>query len=548
VKIAICQYNPVVGDIDGNLAKVALALKASARQKPDLLVFPELFLTGYPPRDLLEKDWFLQKIKRAIKDITILSRKYPDIGILIGAPTLVVENTSSRLYNSALLIHRGKVIFTQHKTLLPTYDVFDETRYFKPAGKVSVVNFKGRKLGISICEDAWNDAALWPRDKKPYTLDPIKKLAKAGAEIFINLSASPFEMGKASLRSGLFTRLARKYRRPFIYINQIGGNDELVFDGRSFAVNEAGQPVLTMKAFQEELTIFDTEDTALSAKWFKADQAGDVYQALVLGLRDYIKKTGFHQAVIGLSGGIDSALVACIAAGALGPKNVTGISMPSPYSSKGSVDDSRKLTENLGIGFKVIPISGLYLKYLASLKNTFKGTSSGLTEENIQARIRGNLLMAYSNKFGHIVLSTGNKSEMAVGYCTLYGDMSGGLSVISDVPKTLVYKLADHVNRNGEVIPRAIIKKAPSAELRPNQKDQDTLPPYPVLDAILESFLEDGRSREEIIKRGYKPGVVEWVIKAVRSSEYKRRQAAPGLKVTSKAFGSGRRMPVAARY
>jgi NAD+ synthase (glutamine-hydrolysing) len=548
VKIAICQYNPVVGDIDGNLAKVALALKASARQKPDLLVFPELFLTGYPPRDLLEKDWFLQKIKRAIKDITILSRKYPDIGILIGAPTLVVENTSSRLYNSALLIHRGKVIFTQHKTLLPTYDVFDETRYFKPAGKVSVVNFKGRKLGISICEDAWNDAALWPRDKKPYTLDPIKKLAKAGAEIFINLSASPFEMGKASLRSGLFTRLARKYRRPFIYINQIGGNDELVFDGSSFAVNEAGQPVLTMKAFQEELTIFDTEDTALSAKWFKADQAGDVYQALVLGLRDYIKKTGFHQAVIGLSGGIDSALVACIAAGALGPKNVTGISMPSPYSSKGSVDDSRKLTENLGIGFKVIPISGLYLKYLASLKNTFKGTSSGLTEENIQARIRGNLLMAYSNKFGHIVLSTGNKSEMAVGYCTLYGDMSGGLSVISDVPKTLVYKLADHVNRNGEVIPRAIIKKAPSAELRPNQKDQDTLPPYPVLDAILESFLEDGRSREEIIKRGYKPGVVEWVIKAVRSSEYKRRQAAPGLKVTSKAFGSGRRMPVAARY
>ena len=548
MKIAICQYNPVVGDLGGNLAKVALALKSSARQKPDLLVFPELFLTGYPPRDLLEKDWFLKKIKRAIKDITILSRKYPDIGILIGAPTLVVEKTSSRLNNSALLIHRGKVIFTQHKTLLPTYDVFDETRYFKPADKVSVVNFKGRKLGISICEDAWNDAALWPRDKKPYTLDPIKTLAKAGAQVFINLSASPFEMGKASLRSGLFTRLARKYRRPFIYVNQIGGNDELVFDGRSFAVNEAGQPVLTMKAFQEELTIFDTEDTALSAKWPKPDPAGDVYQALVLGLRDYIKKTGFHQAVIGLSGGIDSALVACIAAEALGPKNVTGISMPSPYSSKGSVDDSRKLAENLGIGFKVIPISELYQKYLASLKTTFKGTRPGLAEENIQARIRGNILMAFSNKFGHIVLSTGNKSEMAVGYCTLYGDMSGGLSVISDVPKTLVYKIAGYVNRNGELIPGATIRKAPSAELRPNQKDQDTLPPYPVLDAILEYHLEDGRSREEIIKRGYKPAVVDWVIKAVRNSEYKRRQAAPGLKVTSKAFGSGRRMPVAAKY
>jgi len=548
VKIAICQYNPVVGDLEGNLAKVALALKASARQKPDLLVFPELFLTGYPPRDLLEKDWFLEKIKRAIKDITILSGKYPDIGILIGAPTLVVEKTSSRLYNSALLIHRGKVIFTQHKTLLPTYDVFDETRYFKPAEKVSVVTFKGRKLGISICEDAWNDAALWPSDKKPYTLDPLKTLAKSGAEIFINLSASPFEMGKASLRSGLFTRLARKYRKPFIYVNQIGGNDELVFDGRSFAVNEAGQPVLTMKAFEEGLEVNDTDFLGSSIKWPKPDPAGDVYQALVLGLRDYIKKTGFHQAVIGLSGGIDSALVAAIAAEALGPINVTGISMPSPYSSKGSVDDSRKLAENLGIGFKVIPISELYQKYLASLKNTFKGTKPGLAEENIQARIRGNILMAYSNKFGHIVLSTGNKSEMAVGYCTLYGDMSGGLSVISDVPKTLVYKIAGYVNRKGEVIPRATIRKAPSAELRPNQKDQDTLPPYPVLDAILEYHLEDGRSREEIIKRGYKPAVVDWVIKAVRNSEYKRRQAAPGLKVTSKAFGSGRRMPVAAKY
>jgi len=547
LKIAICQYNPVVGDIDGNLAKVASAIKTSAGQKPDLLVFPELFLTGYPPRDLLEKDWFLRKIKRAIKDIAILSGRYADIGILFGAPTLVVEKTSRRLYNSALLIHRGRVIFTQHKTLLPTYDVFDETRYFKPADKVSVVNFKGRKLGISICEDAWNDAALWPKGK-PYNQDPIKTLTKAGAEIFINLSASPFEMGKASLRSGLFTRLAKKYRKPFIYVNQIGGNDELVFDGRSFAVNEAGQPVLTMKAFQEELTMFDTEDTALSAKWPKPDPAGDVYQALVLGLRDYIKKTGFHQAVIGLSGGIDSALVAAIAAEALGPKNVTGISMPSPYSSKGSVDDSRKLAENLGIGFKVIPITGLYQKYLASLKTTFKGTRPGLAEENIQARIRGNILMAFSNKFGHIVLSTGNKSETAVGYCTLYGDMSGGLSVISDVPKTLVYKIAGYVNRKGEVIPRATIRKAPSAELRPNQKDQDTLPPYPVLDAILEYYLEDGRSREEIIKRGYKPAVVDWVIKAVRNSEYKRRQAAPGLKVTSKAFGSGRRMPVAARY
>jgi NAD+ synthase (glutamine-hydrolysing) len=431
--------------------------------------------------------------------------------------------------------------------LLPTYDVFDEARYFKPADKVSVVNFKGRKLGITICEDAWNDQKLWPKGL-PYQRDPIKDLAEAGAQIFINLSASPFEMGKASLRSGLFTRLAKKYRKPFIYVNQIGGNDELVFDGRSFAVNEAGKPVMLLNAFAEQVQVLDTENIGLSAKWPKPDPAGDVYQALVLGLRDYIKKTGFHRAVIGLSGGIDSALVACIAAEALGPKNVTGISMPSPYSSKGSVEDSGKLAETLGMGFMVIPISELYQKYLASLKNTFQGTKTGLAEENLQARIRGNILMAYSNKYGHMVLSTGNKSEMAVGYCTLYGDMSGGLSVISDVPKTLVYKIAEYVNRKGEVIPRAIIKKAPSAELRPNQRDQDTLPPYPVLDAILEHHLEDGRSREEIIKRGYKPAVVDWVIKAVRNSEYKRRQSAPGLKVTSKAFGSGRRMPVAAKY
>lgn len=547
LKIAICQYNPVVGDIDGNLAKIASALKTSAGQKPDLLVFPELFLTGYPPRDLLEKGWFLRKTEQAVKDITRLSGKRPDIGILIGAPVRTVENGSRKLYNSALLIYKGKVIFTQHKTLLPTYDVFDETRYFKPAEKVSVVKFKGMKLGISICEDAWNDAALWPKGK-PYNQDPIKKLSKAGAQVFINLSASPFEMSKAGLRSALFTRLAKKYHKPFIYVNQVGGNDELVFDGRSFAVNEAEQPVLFLNAFEEQLKILDTENIGSPVKWPKPDPAGDVYQALVLGLRDYIKKTGFHQAVIGLSGGIDSALVAAIAAEALGPKNVMGISMPSPYSSKGSVDDSRELAQNLGIGFTVIPISELYHKYLASLKNTFKGTKPGLAEENIQARIRGNILMAYSNKFGQIVLSTGNKSEMAVGYCTLYGDMSGGLSVISDVPKTLVYKLAGYVNRNGELIPKAIIKKAPSAELRPNQKDQDTLPPYPVLDAILEYYLEDGRSREEIIKRGYKPAVVDWVIRAVRNSEYKRRQAAPGLKVTSKAFGSGRRMPVAAKY
>ncbi len=528
----------------GNSKRIEEALRISSSQKPDLLAFPELFLTGYPPRDLLEKYWFRRKTEQAVKDIVRMSGKYADLGILIGAP--VRDPKSGRLYNSALLIHNGTVVFTQHKSLLPTYDVFDETRYFQPAAKVRAFKFKDEVLGITICEDAWNDPAFLHISGK-YDHDPVKTMAKQGTTIFINLSASPFEMGKQGVRYKLFQKLAAKYKKPFIYVNQIGGNDELVFDGASLAFDSRGRPVYIGPPFRESRDIIDTE--RLTVQKIKNDNTIEqVYQALVLGLSDYLKKTGFHKAVLGLSGGIDSALVACIASEALGADKVLGIAMPSPYSSKGSVDDSRKLAANLGIGFKMVPITDVYQRYLKTLRSHFKGQKPGLTEENIQARIRGNILMAFSNKFGHLVLSTGNKSELAVGYCTLYGDMSGGLSVISDIPKTLVYKLAAYVNRNKEIIPKAIIKKAPSAELRPNQKDQDTLPSYPVLDAILEMLLKQGKSREEIVEEGYKAQVVDWVFKAVKNSEYKRRQAAPGLKVTGKAFGIGRRMPVAAKY
>jgi NAD+ synthase (glutamine-hydrolysing) len=544
VKIAICQYNPIIGDVTGNAERIEAALKTLSPQGPDLLAFPELYLSGYPPRDLLEKDWFLRKTEQAIKDIARLSCKHPDMGILVGAP--VRDAKSKKLHNSALLIQNGSIIFTQHKSLLPAYDVFDETRYFQPADKVRAFRFKKEVLGITICEDAWNDPVFLPRGGK-YGHDPVNTLARQGATVLINLSASPFEMDKQGLRRKLFGKLAARHQRPFIYVNQTGGNDELVFDGASLAFDGRGRAAYMGPSFRESLGVIDTDK--LTAQKIKTqDQIAQVYQALVLGLSDYLRKTGFQKAVVGLSGGIDSALVACIAAEALGPQNVLGITMPSPFSSRGSVEDSKKLADNLGIGFRNVPISGIYRKYLDALKPHFKGLKPGLAEENIQARIRGNILMAFSNKFGHLVLSTGNKSELAVGYCTLYGDMSGGLSVISDIPKTLVYKLAAHVNCRGKVIPHAIIKKAPSAELRPNQKDQDALPPYPVLDSILEMHLEQGRSREEIIKQGYKKAVVDWVIKAVRNSEYKRRQAAPGLKVTGKAFGSGRRMPVAAKY
>jgi len=546
LKITICQLNPLVGDIEGNAKKITGILAQTRAQRPDLIIFPELFLTGYPPRDLLEKPWFIQRCAAAIKDLTEASLDHPETGFIFGAPTAAGRDTGQGLFNSAVLIHDGKCT-CRHKTLLPSYDVFDEARYFDPADSAGLVDFKGEKLGITICEDAWNHPELWPK-RKPYDYDPVADLAKMGASLLINISASPFEAGKERTRFELIGRHAKKHGLPFIYINQVGGNDELVFDGRSFGVDKNGQMAWWLPAFQEEVVIIDS---SLPGKFVEPpvqDEIGSIYSALKLGVRDYFRKCGFNQAVVGLSGGIDSAVVAALAAQALGPDNVLGITMPSPFSSQGSVDDSRKLADKLGIALKEISITEVYEKYLEILEPHFEGRAPDIAEENIQARIRGNILMAFSNKFGRLVLTTGNKSELAVGYCTLYGDMSGGLAVISDVPKTTVYRLAEHINRDREIIPRAVITKPPSAELRAGQKDQDTLPPYEILDRILEGYLEDDLSVDQLVGQGLDRDTVEWVARTVRQNEYKRRQSAPGIKVTGKAFGGGRRMPIAAKY
>jgi NAD+ synthase (glutamine-hydrolysing) len=546
MNIGMAQLNPTVGDVDGNVAKAAQALRKCARDAPDLVVFPELFLVGYPPRDLLERRWFIEKTQGTVQKLQEISKKHSETGILMGMPLPTGKNMGKGLYNSALLIHRGQIIFHQHKSLLPTYDVFDETRYFDPAPEIQTVPFKGEVLGISICEDAWNDPDFWPR--RSYPLNPIEVLAENKATILVNISASPFQVGKEVIRHRLLRNHARKHELPVIFVNQVGANDELIFDGRSLFVDPAGETVEAFPSFAEHLQVVNTNAAGAPHLYVPQDPVESVYQALVLGIQDYTRKCGFSKVILGLSGGIDSALTCCLARDALGGDNVLGLSMPSPYSSEGSIEDARKLVENLGIQFQVIPISEIYATYLESLKGYFNGKKFDVTEENIQARIRGNLLMALSNKFGYLVLSPGNKSEVAVGYCTLYGDMSGGLSVLSDVPKTMVYQLARYANREGEVIPKQIMEKPPSAELKPDQRDQDTLPAYEVLDPILHLYVDEGCSPKEIVLRGFDPEVVRWVTRAVDRNEYKRRQAAPGLKVTSKAFGMGRRMPIAAKY
>lgn len=544
MKLALCQLNPTVGDIEGNLSLLAQAAGRAAADGSDLLVSSELFLTGYPPRDLLEKPWFLRKSAQAWSQVAEISRRYPHLGLLVGGP--LIKRGQALPFNAALLFHRGKVKAWQAKCLLPSYDVFDETRYFAPAEKSRPLTFKGRRLGVTICEDAWNLPQLWPQGRR-YRYDPVADLAHQGVALIINLAASPFEANKEQLRLKLFGRQAKKYRLPMAMVNQVGGNDELIFDGRSFTVDRNGRPLAILSAFAEELRSVDLKQPG-TLSFPKQDEAASIYQALVLGVRDYFAKCGFQKAVLGLSGGIDSALVAVIATEALGPKNVLGITMPSPYSSLGSFRDSQTLAKNLGIDFLQIPITEIYHQYLKTLGGLLSPERVDPAQENLQARIRGNILMAFSNKQGYLVLSTGNKSELAVGYCTLYGDLSGGLAVISDVPKTMVYKLAQYVNRQGEIIPKSILRKAPSAELRPHQRDQDTLPPYPVLDRILQLYIEERMEPAAIVRRGYRRETVNWVVGAIKASEYKRKQAPPGLKVTSRAFGSGRRMPVAAKY
>jgi NAD+ synthase (glutamine-hydrolysing) len=546
MRIVLAQLNPVVGDVPGNVRRVRQALEQSRELRPDLVIFSELMLTGYPPRDLLARSWFIDRVEAGLADVTRISARFPETGIIIGAPVRSPGGRGKGLLNAAILLVGGEERLRQAKSLLPTYDVFDETRYFDPADKVQLAKFGNESIGMSVCEDAWNSPEMW--GEAQYDRDPVAELASAGATLLVNISASPFAVGKESVRKRLIADHAFRHRLPFVFVNQVGGNDELVFDGRSMAFDRQGRPQLILKPFQEELAVVETGAGGAESNYVETGQIESIHDALVLGVRDYVLKCGFRKVVLGLSGGIDSAVVGCLAASALGPENVLGITMPSEYSSRGSVEDSRRLAANLGIEFREVGITETYHAYLSLLAGEFAGRKPDITEENLQARVRGNILMAVSNKLGHLVLATGNKSELAVGYCTLYGDMSGGLCVLADVPKTTVYALANYINRSHERIPLSSIRKAPSAELRPDQTDQDTLPPYDVLDAIIAGYVDEGLSADQLVAAGHDRKTVEWVIQAVNRNEYKRRQAAPGLKVTSRAFGTGWRMPVAARY
>ncbi|UCG52024.1 MAG: NAD+ synthase [Candidatus Latescibacterota bacterium] len=546
MRITMAQLNPVVGDIEGNIARVLDALHIAIAEDADLVVLPELIVTGYPPKDLLEMPAFIKQVGKALERIVEASKEFPSLGVILGAPTPTDLPEGKPLFNTAFLVSNGEILFRQSKMLLPTYDVFDELRYFRAAVDNDVVSFKGEMLGLSVCEDAWNEPDPW--NKRPYPCDPIEMLVKKGATLLINISASPFSLGKEEVRYKLIREHATSHKLDFVFVNQVGGNDDLVFDGGSLYVDKTGAARHVFPSFEETVVTVDTSSEDAPQRYDFEEPIESIYRALVLGTRDYVRKCGFSKVVIGLSGGIDSAVTAVIAAEAVGRENVVVLAMPSPYSLPESLDDAKTLANNLGLTLDVIEISDVMTAYDKALSSAFVGKEPDVTEENIQARIRGNLLMAYSNKFGYLPLSTGNKSELAVGYCTLYGDMSGGLAVISDVPKTMVFKLAGYVNSKRKVIPKRIVERAPSAELKPNQKDEDTLPPYHILDRILELHIDQHQSSDEIVATGFDKRTVNWVVETVRKNEYKRKQAPPGLKVTSKAFGSGRRMPNAARY
>ncbi len=542
MKIFLAQINTIVGDIEYNTRRVLDSIDKARNAGADLVVFPELTLTGYPPRDLLLQNAFIEENLAALEKV---SKATTDIGAIVGFVDRNPASEGKGLFNAAALCADGRIISRHYKTLLPTYDVFDEGRYFDPAPSVCLAEFRGTQIAISICEDIWNNALYWGPHRL-YDVDPIERLASQNPDILINVSASPFTLGKREVKFSVLVDTVRKHKIPLVYVNLIGGNDSLIFDGWSAVFSRSGEMIAETSDFRQDSVIFDT-----AKKWGEnhpttSGGAERLLAALKLGLSDYVKKCGFEKTVVGLSGGIDSALVATIAAQALGPEHVVAVSMPSRFSSKGSKDDAALLAKNLGIEYHLIPIEEPFSAFLDVLKPEFKGLPFGVAEENIQARIRGVLLMALSNKFGWLVLSTGNKSELAMGYCTLYGDMTGGLAVISDVPKTLVYELANFVNRKKEIIPRAIIEKPPSAELRPDQKDTDSLPPYEVLDSIIQEYIESHKSPAEIAKDlNHSPEFVENIIKIINRNEYKRRQAAPGLKVTSRAFGEGWRMPIA---
>jgi NAD+ synthase (glutamine-hydrolysing) len=543
MRIGIAQINTTVGDLAGNRARILAAYERLVADGARLVVFPELVVTGYPPRDLLFKRRFVPDNEASLREIAARTGEVP---ALVGYVEANPAGAGRSFFNAAAWCRRGTVVASARKCLLPTYDVFDEDRYFEAADAPLVVDWDGRKVGVTICEDIWTDPLVSPRRR--YPIDPVAELARRGVDLHVNLSASPWHNGKGRLREALVSTAARTTRCPLVYCNAVGGNDELVFDGRSIVVDAEGATIAGLAAFREDVRIVDLAAPAVIDPSYRQEEMQDVHDALVLGLRDYAHKSGFRRALVGLSGGIDSAVTAVIAAQALGPENVIGVSLPSSISSEHSKSDARDLAARLGIAFHTVPIAEVVAAAETTVGTLFAGLPRDTTEENIQARARGLLLMAMSNKFGALLLTTGNKSELAVGYCTLYGDMCGGLAVISDLPKVKVYQLAEYMNRDGEIVPRSTIVKPPSAELRPDQKDEDSLPPYPVLDAILQMYVEEGLSSADIVERGYDADVVRDMVRKVDLNEYKRKQAAPGLKLTPLAFGVGRRIPIVQRY
>ncbi len=552
MKLALAQINPIVGDFLGNIRKIVDRSLEADRLGAQLVIFPELAVCGYPPADLLEKPSFLARAQDALIEIAEAATAGRELAVLCGCPTPAPGSSGKRVMNSAVLLRKGRVEFVQSKMLLPYYDVFDEQRYFAPAESQSLYEFGGERIAITICEDAWNDKNFWRQ--RLYPTDPVVNLMQLGASLVVNISASPYSRGKRETRRRMLTAIADRHRVPVVLVNQVGGNDSLIFDGGSLVIGPDGASFAQAKSFQEDLVLVDlagAPQPAWGGDFLEENEDADVYQALVLGTRDYVRKCGFSQAIVGLSGGVDSALVAAIATEALGKENVLGVGMPSEYSSQGSIDDAHQLAQNLGIRWAMIPIRGLFDSNLEALRPLLQGHPSDITEENLQSRIRGTLLMALSNKLSALVLTTGNKSEMSTGYCTLYGDMVGALAVIADVYKTCVYRLAQYVNREREIIPGNTLDKPPSAELRPGQQDTDSLPPYEILDPILEAYIERYETAEEIVEAspgaGLEIELVRSVLRMVERSEYKRQQAAPVLKVTQKSFGFGRRFPIAAK-
>lgn len=546
MKIALAQLNTVVGDFAGNQALILQAYQKSVEAGADLVLTPELAITGYPPRDLVHRSAF---VPRNLETLHAIAAQVGATPLIVGFVD-INKGPGNHFHNAAAILQDGRVAHVIHKSLLPTYDVFDEDRYFEPAAQIAPVTVGGRKLGVTICEDIWTDEFL-PR--RLYNVSPPDRLGGMGIDLLVNISASPFALGKPQIRERMLGTLARSLNVPIAYCNAVGGNDQLVFDGNSLVLGADGSVVARLQGFESDLQVIDLDGKSevsgqQSNPGGEHSDAEDLYRAMVLGTRDYVRKCGFKSCVLGLSGGIDSALVAVIAADALGPENVLGMSLPSQYSSQGSKDDARDLAQHLGIRYDTVAIEPVFESVKSQLSGIFAGRPEDITEENMQSRIRGLILMSLSNKFGHLLLTTGNKSEMAVGYCTIYGDMCGGLAVISDLPKTRVYEVSRWINREREIIPWPTIEKPPSAELRPDQKDQDTLPEYDILDGILELFVEQGRSVGEIVAAGYNEEVVRWILRRVELNEWKRHQAAPGLKVTSKAFGVGRRMPIVQKF